>query len=678
MSQSTESAVVRWGIIGTGAIAKCFAKNLINSQTGKLVAVGSRSKESADKFANEFDVPAAGRHASYEALLADGNVDAVYVSTPHPYHAEWAIKSLRAGKHVLCEKPFALNSAQAMAVHEAAKLAGKLVMEAFMYRCHPQTHKLVEVLHQKLIGEVRVIQATFSFQAGFNAESRLFSNDLAGGGIMDVGCYAASIARLIAGAALGKPFADPVSVKGEARLGATGVDEWAIATLKFPGDIIAQLSTGVLVNQENVVRVFGSEGSIYLPNPWQADRSNPQNGKIIINRRGEAQPRELIVESSDTAFTLEADTFGAAVLAGKTDVESPAMSVGDTRGNIRTLDGWRNSAGLTFKQETVEGYPKVTVDGSPLAKKLDAPIPSITLPGLDRPISRLVMGCDNQMTLPHSAVMFDDFFEKGGNTFDTAFIYGGGLQERLLGQWIKLRGVRDQVNVILKGCHTPWCDPNSLTIQLKESLSRLQIDRADIYMMHRDNLDIPVSEFIDVLNEHVKAGRIKVFGGSNWTLARVQEANDYAAKKGLQGFGVVSNNFSLARMVNPVWGGCIAAGDPNSRAWFTKSQLALLSWSSQARGFFLPGRAAPDKLDDKELVHCWYSDDNFQRLHRANELAAKKGVAPINVALAYVLNQPFPTIALIGPRQLEETRTSLPGATLKLTPEEVKWLNLEA
>ena len=124
------------------------------------------------------------------------------------------------------------------------------------------------------------------------------------------------------------------------------------------------------------------------------------------------------------------------------------------------------------------------------------------------------------------------------------------------------------------------------------------------------------------LNEHVRAGRIKVFGGSNWSTGRVQQANDYAKSKGLQGFSAVSNNFSLARMIDAVWGGCIAAGDAESRAWFKQTQIPLLSWSSQARTFFVPGKAAPDKREDEELVRCWYSDDNFQRLARANELAA--------------------------------------------------------
>jgi aryl-alcohol dehydrogenase-like predicted oxidoreductase len=271
--------------------------------------------------------------------------------------------------------------------------------------------------------------------------------------------------------------------------------------------------------------------------------------------------------------------------------------------------------------------------------------------------------------------MYDEYFRNGGNCFDTAYIYGGGQMDRLLGQWIKNRGIRDQVVILCKGAHTPNCNPADLTSQLIESLERMQTDYADIYMMHRDNPDIPVGEFIDVLNEHQRAGRIRVFGGSNWSIERIGEANAYAQSKGLNSFAAISNNFSLARMIEAPWAGCMASSDKVSREWFEKTQTPLMSWSSLGKGFFVWGDR--DKLSNEEIVRCWYSDDNFKRLDRTRELAAKKGVQPVQIALAWVLHQPFPTFALVGPGNLSELHTSIDALDIELTPEEVKWLDLE-
>ena len=300
------------------------------------------------------------------------------------------------------------------------------------------------------------------------------------------------------------------------------------------------------------------------------------------------------------------------------------------------------------------------------------------------------MGCDNQPNAPHAAVMFDNYFEHGGNTFDTAHIYGGGRQEALLGGWLANRGVRDDVVVIGKGAHTPANFPDRVAPQLDITLERLQTDYVDLYFLHRDNVDVPVDEWLDVLNAEQAAGRIRVFGASNWSLARVQEANAHAAANGLTPFGAVSNNFSLARMVDPVWPGCIAASDADWRAWLTAEQMPLLPWSSQARGFFTPrfdavAAQATSTVDagfgnqpsDAEMRRCWFAEDNFKRRQRAVELANEKGVAPINIALAYVLSQPFPCFALFGPRTLAETRSSLAALDVTLNERECAWLNLE-
>jgi aryl-alcohol dehydrogenase-like predicted oxidoreductase len=271
-------------------------------------------------------------------------------------------------------------------------------------------------------------------------------------------------------------------------------------------------------------------------------------------------------------------------------------------------------------------------------------------------------------------VIFDDFFERGGNAFDSAYEYGDGYQERLLGQWMRNRGIRDEVFVIGKGAHTPYCDPENLTSQLHESLDHLQTDHVDLYFMHRDNPAVPVGEFIDVLDEHYQAGRIREHGVSNWTIERFEAANAYARATGKHPLSALSNHFGLAQAHDLPWAGCRHVTDAASKEWLTRTQTPLFPWSSQARGFF--ARADRHDPSDPELVRCYYSDDNFRRLQRVRALADARGVSPTSVALAYVLHQPFPTFALIGPRRLSETRTSTEALRVHLSPDEVDWLDL--
>ncbi|MHB1001076.1 MAG: aldo/keto reductase [Armatimonadota bacterium] len=661
-----------WGIIGSGNIAKTLARALAASETGELIAIGSRSQKSADKFGDEFNVPR--RYGSYEALLADPDVQAVYISTPHPMHAEWAVKAADAGKHILCEKPITLNYPEAMAVFEAARRNNVFLMEAFMYRCHPQTAKLVELIRDGAIGKVSIIQSAFSFNAGYNLDGRLLNDKLGGGGILDVGCYCTSMSRLIAGAALGMPFAEPTSVKAFGLVGQEShVDEYTAGLLKFPDDIIAQVATGVRLNQDNSLRIYGSEGSIVVPSPWIPGRDGIST-TIILNKSGEAS-QEIVIDPPADLYTIEVDTVAAAVSKG--EVSASAMSWEDTLGNMRTLDAWRDEIGLAYPVERADAiYP--TVDHKPLAARSGNKMKYGTIEGVEKPVSRMVMGvmlAGAQMYMPHVSMLFDEFFASGGNCFDTAHIYFGGLSENALGKWINNRGIREQTVILDKGAHTPCCNPIDLTTQLMESLERLGTDYIDIYIMHRDNPDIPVGEFIDVLNEHKNAGRIRAFGGSNWSLDRVDAANEYAKSKGLAGFSAVSNNFSLARMVDPVWGGCISASDPESRAWFEKTRMPLMAWSSLARGFFAIGD--PADLSNAEMVRCWYSDDNFMRLERLKKMAAERGVPPMAIAMAYALCQPFEMYALFGPATIDEMRISMQALDIELSPDELKWLNLE-
>lgn len=646
---------LNWGVVGPGRIARAFAGQLPQSRTGRLVAVGSRDVDRAAAFAAEFG--AARSYGSYQEVLDDPEVDAVYLATPHPAHVEWVVRAAEAGKHILCEKPLALTWAHAMAAVEAARRHDVFLMEAYMYRCNPQVRLLAELVGDGAVGTVAQVQATFSFDTAFNPAGRLFDPELAGGGILDVGGYPVSAARLVAGAARGLPFADPVTVTGVGRLGETGVDEWAVATLDFGDGLVAQVTAGVRLSMDSAVRVYGSEGYLELRDPWVPPAGQP--GLVVVHRAGEP-PREVNTEGV-AQYALEADVVAEHIA----DREAPQMSWADSLGNATALDAWRAAIGLEYPAERA-----VPIIHSGPAR---AVMPHGRLPGIDKPVSRLVMGVDNQRDLTHASVMFDDFLAQGGNAFDTAWLYGMGQLERLLGRWVASRGVRDQVVIIGKGAHTPHCDPVSLRGQLAESLDRLGTDHVDLYLMHRDNLAVPVGEFVDAMEEERAAGRVRAYGVSNWTLDRVSAAASYAASRGAAGFSALSNHFSLAEAYAVPWEGCVHVTDAESRTWLREHDLPLLPWSSQARGFFT-GRARQDDRSDAELVRCYYSDTNFARLARAEELAATLGVPATAVALAYVLHQPFPTFPLIGPRTLGETHGSLRALDVSLTPEQVAWL----
>jgi len=309
----------------------------------------------------------------------------------------------------------------------------------------------------------------------------------------------------------------------------------------------------------------------------------------------------------------------------------------------------------------------------------DTPMQYGRIDGLDKPVSRLVMGCDSNHTLEITAPLCDDYLARGGNAFDTSHGYGvpNGACERSLGEWIRQRGIREQVVVNEKGANYENGNPEGLTIELLSGLERLQMDYVDIYMIHRDNEEVPIGEWVDVLNEHWRAGRMTIFGLSNFSIPRLIAFQEYAERTGQQSFFAVSNQFSLAQVLAPLWDmHLVSSSDAESRAWFTRTQTPLFSWSSQARGFFTE-RAGRDKQDDPELVRCWYNEDNFRRKTRAEQLAAQRGVHPINIALAYVLNQPFPTFPLIGAKQPSETASCLSALAITLSPAELAWLNLE-
>jgi predicted dehydrogenase/aryl-alcohol dehydrogenase-like predicted oxidoreductase len=663
---------VRWGIIGPGSIAQNFATGLSEIQSGRLIAIASTSPERRASFGDKNSVAANKRYSTYEDLIADQEIDAIYIATPHPFHAQWAIKAMRGGKAVLVEKPAGMNGAEVVALTEVAAQCDVFFMEAYMYRCHPQIARLLELIASGEIGALSHLKANFGFNAPFKATSRLYDRNLGGGGILDVGGYTLSLARLVAGASMGQPFAEPTSIKGVGIVGKSGVDEVAHALLNFANGFIAEIAVAVARDMDNRAVITGDKGTIILADPWVPGRNaGPSDTTITIEVDGKSRVEEI--NNPHQLFSFEAELASRAILGGHKQAPHPAMRWADSIGNNLAQDRWRAELGyVTFNEDPKLNtkIPGVLPSGLPQ-------IPKIKIADLEKPISQLVIGCDNKDDIGAGALVWDAWLEAGGNAFDTGFVYGGGHHEKVLGQWIANRGVAKDVITIVKGAHTPYCLPRAMEAQLHISLERLGLNHAPIYIMHRDNLAVPVGEFVDALNRFHKAGLIGAFGGSNWSVARFSEANAYAKAKGLKPLTILNNNLSLAVMEKPVWAGCITSNNAEVLAFLRSSNTTHLSWSSQARGYFLPEALRNRLPEDTSPETCFGSKNNAERRNRAEHLAKQYGVSTHNIASAWVLAQSFPSLALVGPRSPGEIASTLPSLGLKLKPAEVAWLNLE-
>ena len=313
------------------------------------------------------------------------------------------------------------------------------------------------------------------------------------------------------------------------------------------------------------------------------------------------------------------------------------------------------------------------------------------IPGINKPVSRLVLGTMwiNTQNLDDAYPVLDAFHAAGGNCLDTAHGYGRGDNERAVGQWINERGLRDEVVILGKGAHHSQdrkrVTPFDIQSDLHDSLARFKVDSIDLYVLHRDDPEKPVGPIVETLHAAKEAGQIDAYGGSNWSAERLQEANEYAAEHGLTPFVASSPQFSLAVQIEPPWRDCISVSGPageSARAWCRKNGVTLFVWSSLAGGFF-SGRFRRDNLDtftewyDQLAVKVYCEEGNFQRHDRVQELAADKGVTVPHIALAYVYNQPDGIHALSGARNTDEVRINVEASEIKLTEDEIAYLELK-
>ena len=323
--------IFRWGIIGPGSIAHKFATGLRALDDAQIVAVGSRSQERADAFADAYDVP--NRHASYEALAEDPEVDAVYVATPHPFHKENSILCLQAGKAVLCEKPFTINQHEAIEVIEVARSEGVFLMEAMWTRFLPITQQVKAWVTDGAIGEVRMLYADFGFRARINPKGRLFDLALGGGGLLDIGIYPVSYASMIFDT-------QPATISSQAHIGETGVDEQAAIVFGYDKGQLALISCGVRIKTPHEAKILGTDGMITVPRFW--------DGRTAILSTGDKE-EEVTLECAGNGYECEAAEVARCVREGKQ--ESDFMSHDDTLANMQTLDAIREQWGLKYPME---------------------------------------------------------------------------------------------------------------------------------------------------------------------------------------------------------------------------------------------------------------------------------------------------------------------------------------
>ncbi len=313
--------------------------------------------------------------------------------------------------------------------------------------------------------------------------------------------------------------------------------------------------------------------------------------------------------------------------------------------------------------------------------------------GINKPVARIIQGTTmigSDLNEAESFALLDQVYELGGNTLDTAHVYAGGQSERIIGNWLQARNLREKMVIITKGgAHSEdrrRMTPFDITADLFDSLARLKTDHIDLYLLHRDDPNLPVEPIINALNEHQQAGRIHAFGASNWSHQRIEAANRYAQANGLASFVASSPQYSLAESHTEPWPMCLSiSGDEGAEAreWYAKTEMPLMIWSPLASGFF-SGKFRRDNLHtfgarewDEVVVRTYAKEANFQRLERTETLANEKGVTAAHVALAFVMNQTMNMFSIVGPHSAAKFKANIEAADIRLTTQEMDWLDLK-
>jgi predicted dehydrogenase len=315
--------ILNWGLLSTARINRALIPPLGASKRNQLEAVASRTKDSADNYAREWKIPRA--YGSYEELLADPEIDVIYNSLPNHLHAEWTIKAVEAGKHVLCEKPLALSVEDVDAIKDAAQKHGRIVTEAFMYRHHPQTLKVVDLVRSGALGTVKLIRGSFAYMLSRESDVRM-QFELGGGSIWDVGCYPISFARILMGE-------EPLEVFGWQVIGPTGIDETYVGQMKFTNDIYMQFDSSFVTHFDNYEEIIGTEGILHIPHPAKPETED----KIYLTRDDKIETIEI---KADMLYLYEVEDMADAILLG----HAPRISLQDSRDNVKTILAFLESA----------------------------------------------------------------------------------------------------------------------------------------------------------------------------------------------------------------------------------------------------------------------------------------------------------------------------------------------